>query len=96
MLVLFNYPKRIVGGLMNRYNQEGSPRFSRQDFARPRLSESSPEISSRSSVDWTSSRFAREASSLANYPARVPLGGHTYAHNRPPTGTHRHAPARAR
>lgn len=49
--------------------------------ARMRLGESSPKISSRSSVDWTSSRLAREASSLANYLARVPLGRHVHAHD---------------
>lgn len=44
--------------------------FSHSTSLKTHLGESSPKISSRSLVDWTSSRLAREASSLANYLAR--------------------------
>lgn len=44
--------------------------FSCSTSAKTHLGESSPKISSRSLVDWTSSRLAREASSFANYLAR--------------------------
>lgn len=69
-------------------NREGNLCLSYDEFVRPRLS--SPEISGRSSVDWTSSRLAREASSLANYPARVPLVGHVYTHTQPSTHSRAH------